>query len=93
MSVGAPIYGNPCSRNRCKHEVLKYLWGKYCDKFIGKKNCVRECMSLKGLGVSERMCRWDCKSTSGLQIGNRIEDGKRMGRKKDCLDPLLYIGW
>ena len=43
------MYCNTCFEGPCKNEVLKCLWGKYCDKFIGKKNCMREIMSLEGL--------------------------------------------
>ena len=45
------MYYNKCLGTPCKNEVRK---GKYYDKLIGKENCERECMSLEGLGVSER---------------------------------------
>ena len=81
-------------RSPCKNEVLKCLEGDYCDNFIGKKNCERECVSLEGLGVSERWCRWDCISTNGSQIGNRMKDGKRMGdTRKDYVNLPLCTTW
>ena len=66
--VGTPVYCNKCLGTPCENEVQK---GKCCDKLIGKKDCERDCMSLEGLGVSERQSRRDFKSTSGSQIGNR----------------------
>ena len=50
-------------------------------------------MSLDGLGVSERWCRWDFRSTSGLQIGNGREDGKRKGEKKKRLCRPSTVYW
>ena len=86
------MYYNKCLGTPCKNEVLKCLEGEYCEHFIGKKNCERECVSLEGLGVSERWCRWDFRSTSGSQIGNRMKDGKRMReKKKDYLDPHCVL--
>ena len=94
MSVGAPVYCNKCLGTPCKNEVLKCLEGEYCEHFIGKKNCERECVSLEGLELSERWCRWDFRSTSGSQIGNRMKDGNRMRDKKKRLPrPSLRTGW
>ena len=45
------MYCNKCLGILCKNEVQKE---KYYDTLIGKKNCERECMSLEGLGMSER---------------------------------------
>ena len=76
------MYCSNCSGNSCRNEVLQGLYSKCCDKFIGKRSFKRECMSREGLGVFERYCRWDFISTNGQHIGNRIEDGKRMGEKR-----------
>ena len=70
------MYCNKRLGTPCKNEVQNR---KYCDKLTGKKDCQRNCVSLEGMGVSERQSRWDFRSTSGSQIENRREDGNRMG--------------
>ena len=87
MSVGAPVYCNKRLGSPCRNEVQK---GKYCDKLIGKKDCERECVSREGLGVSERQSRWDFRSTSGSQIGNKKKTVKEWGRKRKDIPLPLY---
>ena len=45
---------NKCLGTPCKTKVLECLEEEYYDNFVGTKNCERECVSLEGLGVSER---------------------------------------
>ena len=39
-------------------------------------------MSREGLGVSERQSRWDFRSSSGSQVGNRKKTVKEWGKKE-----------
>ena len=49
-------------------------------------------MSLEGLEVSEGQYRWDFRSTSGLQIGNRKKTVKEWGIKgKEIHLPSYFV--